>query len=83
VTGRPSPSDIELIYTTLTTTKFNEAFKTLIDLKQKKSLSLDDIIRELHKQLMMTNLPDKMKIFLVNRLSEIEYRLAQGSNEKD
>jgi len=31
---------------------------------------------------MVTKLPDQMKMFLINRLAEIEYRLAQGSNEK-
>jgi len=31
---------------------------------------------------MATKLPDQMKMFLVNRMSEIEYRLAQGSNDK-
>ena len=33
-------------------------------------------------QIMTTDITDEMKMFLVNRLSEIEYRLAQGSNEK-
>ena len=31
---------------------------------------------------MQTKLPDQMKMFLINRLSEIEYRLAQGCNER-
>jgi hypothetical protein len=31
---------------------------------------------------MQTNMTDEMKMFVVNRLAEIEYRLAQGSNEK-
>jgi DNA polymerase III delta prime subunit len=31
---------------------------------------------------MATNMTDEMKMFLINRLSEIEYRLAQGSNER-
>jgi DNA polymerase III delta prime subunit len=51
-------------------------------LTRQKSLSFDDIIREIHFQVMATKLPDQMKMFLVNRMSEIEYRLAQGSNDK-
>ena len=31
---------------------------------------------------MKVKMPDEMKMYLVNRLSEIEYRLAQGCNEK-
>jgi len=51
-------------------------------LKLEKSLSVDDLVREVHKQVMQTNMTDEMKMFVVNRLAEIEYRLAQGSNEK-
>ena len=47
-----------------------------------KSLALDDIIREVHMQVMTTKMPEESKMFVINRLSEIEYRLAQGSNEK-
>ena len=31
---------------------------------------------------MKTKLPDAMKVFLVSRMAEIEYRIAQGCNEK-
>ena len=37
---------------------------------------------ELHKAIMVTKYTDEMKIYLVSRMAEIEYRLAQGSNEK-
>ena len=53
-----------------------------MELKKQKSLSVDDIVRDIHQQIMMTKQPDDMKMFLVQRLSEIEYRLSQGSNEK-
>ena len=82
VTGRPSPTDIKVIYTSLTNDNFMGAMKTIWDLSKAKSLSFEDIIREIHMQVMVTKLPDQMKMFLINRLAEIEYRLAQGSNEK-
>ncbi len=37
---------------------------------------------ELHKAIMKTKYTDEMKIYLVSRLAEMEYRLAQGSSEK-
>ena len=82
VTGRPSPTDIKVIYTSLTNDNFMGTMKTIWDLSKAKSLSFEDIIREIHMQVMVTKLPDQMKMFLINRLAEIEYRLAQGSNEK-
>lgn len=82
VTGRPSPDDVQLIYDSLSNKSFNEANETVLKLKLAKSLSVDDIVREVHSQVMATNMTDQMKMFLINRLSEIEYRLAQGSNER-
>ena len=37
---------------------------------------------ELHRAIMKTKFPEEMKIYLISRMAEIEYRLAQGSNEK-
>ena len=66
----------------MTNKKFNDAFNAILAIKLEKSLSVDDIVRDVHKQVMSTNMTDEMKMFVVNRLAEIEYRLAQGSNEK-
>jgi len=82
VTGRPSPSDIQTIYTSLTTDDFSTAMNNIWGLSREKSLAFDDIVRDIHMQVMQTKLPDQMKMFLISRLSEIEYRLAQGSNER-
>jgi replication factor C subunit 3/5 len=48
VTGRPSPEDIESIYGALTCETFANAFEIFWGLRTSKSLSLDDIVRELH-----------------------------------
>jgi len=45
-------------------------------------LALEDIIRELHRCVMETNFAEQMKMHLIMRLSEIEYRLAAGANER-
>ena len=82
VTGRPSPVDIKKIYDGLMQQNYNVAQRTIQSMKAEKSLSLDDIVRDVHIQVMSTKMPDEMKMYLVNRLSEIEYRLAQGCNEK-
>ena len=76
VTGRPSPSDIDTIYEALSMKKFNEAIQIFMTLKLQKSLALDDIVGELHKCVMMTKLTDEMKMFLISRMAEIEYRLS-------
>lgn len=55
---------------------FSTALTIFTQIKTEKSLALDDIIRDLHKCVMETKFDDQMKMFLVQRLSEIEYRLA-------
>lgn len=61
---------------------YNQALDGVIELKTRKSLALEDIVSELHKGVMALNMSDEMRMYLVERMSEIEYRLAQGSNEK-
>ena len=82
VTGRPSPVDIEEIYRLLTMEDYKTAYTGIMEIKVGKSLALEDIVRELHKCVMDTRFDENMKMFLVNRLAEIEFRLAQGVNEK-
>lgn len=52
VTGRPSPEDIEEIYRVLTMEDYKTALLKFLEIKTAKSLSLDDIVRELHKCVM-------------------------------
>lgn len=71
-----------MIYNSLTTEDFQGAYETLLNLKTTQSLALDDVIRELHKCIMDTDFNEHMKMFLIGRLSEVEFRLAHGANEK-
>jgi replication factor C subunit 3/5 len=82
VTGRPSPMDVETIMEALNTKKFNDALNVIVDLKQQKSLAVDELIREVHKTVMLTKYTDEMKMYVISRMAEIEYRIAQGCNEK-
>uniref|UniRef100_A0A7S3IF46 Replication factor C C-terminal domain-containing protein n=1 Tax=Strombidium inclinatum TaxID=197538 RepID=A0A7S3IF46_9SPIT len=82
VTGRPSREDVDSMFQGLASTSFNQSYQQILNLKLTKSLSVDDVVREIHKELMVTEMPDHQKMFLVNRLAEIEYRLAQGCNER-
>ena len=82
VTGRPSPDSIERIYSSLTVEDYKSAYDVMLEEKTTHSLALDDIIRELHVCINETNLDDARKMLLIGRLSEIEYRLAHGCNEK-
>lgn len=69
VTGRPSPYDMEHIYNSLTNDKLSDALGLVQHIKQERSLSVEDVITELHKMVMTTQMTDEMKIFLISRLA--------------
>ena len=81
-TGRPSPDDIDIILQSLLKDDFKKALEIFLDVKQSKWLTLSDIVKDLHKSVMKTGIPEKRKIYLVIRLSDIEQRIAIGWNEK-
>jgi hypothetical protein len=45
-------------------------------LKIEKSLALEDILAELHKHVINTKFNDEVKMFLISRMADIEYRMA-------
>ena len=81
-TGKPSPSDVDIIMKSLLKDGYKKAFKTFMDLKLNLSLTLEDLVSNIHKAVMKTDLNNKMKIYLAIRLSDIEQRIAVGCNEK-
>lgn len=62
--------------------RMTEALKVIMQVKQAKSLALEDILSELHRAVIETKFTEEMKIFLICRMAEIEYRLSQGCYEK-
>ena len=81
-TGNPDPAFIDRITEILLSLNFNEILQEMTQERMNLGFSLSDIIRELHKCVMNIKFPEKMKMFLVKRMSEIEMRLSQGANEK-
>ena len=47
-----------------------------------KGLALDDILKGIHKLVLATQFPMKMKAMIVEDLSDIEYNLSFGGMEK-
>lgn len=82
VTGRPSNQDVKELYEALTAARFDQALELFMLKKRTKSLALEDILGELHQQVMRTQISDQQKMYVVKRMAEIEHRLAQGCPEK-
>ncbi|GIL70670.1 hypothetical protein Vretimale_3774 [Volvox reticuliferus] len=81
-TGNPMPSDINQVLTWLLNDAVADVFEKVTKLQVDKGLALVDIVRELHPWIMKTSMPVHAKIALVERLADVEHRLAYSTSEK-
>jgi replication factor C subunit 3/5 len=90
--GAPLPSDIKRILDWLMKLDFTNAYSSnfkkmlmtidIYQLKQEKGLALVDILREVHDLLAVMEIPKSMRLYLLEQMAEIEYRLASATSEK-
>jgi len=91
-TGNPLPEDIDAILNWLLNEPFEKTYNSILKLKTEKGLALLDIIREIYLRIGfgmdsqtregMSGFPAEVKMYLIDKLSESEHRLAFGTNEK-
>eukprot|EP00842_Homolaphlyctis_polyrhiza_P004381 jgi/Hompol1/4944/HPOL_000464-RA len=80
-TGAPLPSDIDQIIAWLFNLDFSTAYQSIKLLKTEKGLALVDMLGELTLSLSSMDLPRAARIFLLDRLADIEAHVGAGGNE--
>ncbi|CAI9741350.1 replication factor C subunit 5-like [Octopus vulgaris] len=80
--GHPLRKDIENIVQWLLNSSFTEAYKNILQLKSAKGLALQDILTEVHVYVHRIDFPVKIRIHLLDKMAETEYRLMSGTNER-
>ena len=73
IIGYPSIDDVNTMLFILLNNSYKYSINRLIDWKNKKGLSLSDIIYELTLVIIKYDLPQKIKSFLLKNLSDIEF----------
>lgn len=81
-TGQPLRTDIESIVDWMLNKDFTTAYNNILQLKVMKGLALQDILTEVHTYVHRIEFPLQVRIHLLDKMSEIEHRLAAGTNEK-
>eukprot|EP00871_Galdieria_phlegrea_P004285 jgi/Galph1/4858/GphlegSOOS_G3518.1 len=82
-TGNPSPQEIAQFLLFLNEENdFGVCCDTLQRLKEERGFALVDILREIHKQVLLKECSVKAKAYLLERMAEVEHRLAFGCSEK-
>ncbi|RMC06042.1 hypothetical protein DUI87_17587 [Hirundo rustica rustica] len=81
-TGHPLKSDIANILDWMLNQDFSTAYRKIMELKTLKGLALQDILTEIHLFVHRVDFPPSIRIQLLIKLADIEYRLAAGTSEK-
>ncbi|MEF8848279.1 MAG: replication factor C small subunit [Candidatus Thermoplasmatota archaeon] len=74
------PEEIKKLINTALSGKFMAARKHLYDLLINQGLSGEDVIRQIHQNIIDLPIPELKKIRLIEKTGEIEFRLIEGSN---
>lgn len=82
VSATARPEEIKELIELALDGKFEEARKKLYDILIEYGLSGEDVIKQLHKGIRDLDIPDELKVHLIDRVGEIEFRLVEGSNER-
>jgi replication factor C small subunit len=82
VAGKASPSDVQKMLTTAINGDFLGARKQLRDMLQKYGVAGIDIIRQIHREIFKTDIPERLKMKLAGITGEVDFRLVEGSDEE-
>ncbi|KAM7309790.1 replication factor C subunit 5 isoform X1 [Ixodes scapularis] len=80
--GHPLKSDISNMVTTLLNEDFAFSYDQINKVKVNKGLALQDVLTQIHLYVHRIEFPNEVKMYLIDKMAEIENRLAAGTSEK-
>ncbi len=80
VASLAKPTDIRELIDLSLKRDFSKAREKLIDLLVKQGLAGEDIIRQIHKEVLRLDIPEEKKIELIEKIGEYEFRLSEGGD---
>lgn len=79
-TGKARPEDVQQMIQTALNGDFLQAQKLLQNLLIWQGLSGEDVIRQIHREVMKLGLDETLKVQLVDIVGETEFRLTEGAD---
>jgi replication factor C small subunit len=80
--GAARPEDVRRMVETALKGDFLAARNMLDELLIEFGLAGEDLLREVYRAVYDLSIPDEVKVRLVDRVGEVDFRLIQGSNER-
>ena len=82
ITSTAKPEDINLLIRKAMDSNFMDALTILDSLLSEQGLSAGDIINQIHKTVFDLDIPDSVKVRLIDKIGEIDFRLTEGASER-
>lgn len=81
VASKAKPTEVREMLELALSGKFEEARKNLQEMLLRKGLAGSDVVSAIHRQVYSLNLPEEVKIKLIERCGDTDFRISEGGNE--
>lgn len=81
IVSKAKPSDIRIVLDYALAGDFQNSREKLLDIMLKESISGQDVIKAIQKEVWNLNIDNSLKVKLTEKTGEIEFRLIEGSDE--
>jgi len=81
VASQAKPDDVKEMLELALNGKFEDARKRLQEMLLRQGLSGEDVIREIHKQIYSLPLTEEVKVQLIEKCGEYEFRISEGGDD--
>ncbi|AKG91161.1 ATPase [Geoglobus ahangari] len=82
ITATAKPEEVEKLIETALRGDFMEAREFLDRLMIEYGMSGEDIVSQLYREIISSKLDESMKVVLIDKLGEIDFRLTEGAHER-
>jgi replication factor C small subunit len=81
IISQAKPSDIKIVLDSALAGDFTNAREKLLDIMLRESVSGQDIIKGIQKEIWNLQIENELKVRLTEKTGEVEFRLVEGSDE--
>ncbi|WP_456369456.1 replication factor C small subunit [Geoglobus sp.] len=82
ITATAKPEEVEKLIETALKGNFMEAREFLDRLMIEYGMSGEDIVSQLYREILSSKLDESLKVVLIDKLGEIDFRLTEGAHER-
>lgn len=82
VSATASPEEVKEMMELALDGDFEDARGKLLELLIERGLAGEDILRQVHRETLNLDVPEPVKVKLIDRMGEFDFRLIEGANER-